>query len=72
MVLLLLDALHRIGVGCMSALEDDGEERSEEGDEDSEGINPPREADAVTELRKPVVADVVDDWDGDDGGDAHV
>ena len=53
-------------------MEDDGKEGSEGGDEDGEDINPPREADAVTELREPVVANVVDDWDGDDGGDAYV
>jgi len=40
-ILFLLDALHRIGVGCTPALEDDGEEGSEGGDEDGEGINPP-------------------------------
>ena len=41
-ILFLLDALHRIGVGGVPALEDDGEEGSEGGDEDGEGINPPR------------------------------
>ena len=53
--LLLLDALHRIGVGGVPALEDDSEEGGEGGDEDGEDINPPREADAVTELWEPVV-----------------
>ena len=56
----------------MPALEDDGKEGSKGSDEDGEGINPPREADAVTELREPVVTNVVDDWDGDDGSDAYV
>ena len=68
----MLDALHRIGVGGVPALEDDSKEGSEGGDEDGEDINPPREADAVTKLREPIVADVVDDRDGDDGGDAYV
>ena len=68
----MLDALHRIGVGSVPTLEDDGKEGGEGGDEDGEGENPPREADAITELRKPVVANVVDDWDGDDGGDAYI
>ena len=40
-LLFLLDALHWIGVGGVPALEDDGKEGSEGGDEDGEDINPP-------------------------------